>query len=213
MLTLGLPRLNTVVSTRKTELTMVEVTAEVVRNLLDYNLETGVFTWKFRDIKYCNSYMGWKVVNGRDFGKPAGTKTPYGYREIKIFNKAYKEHRLAWLYVYGEWPQGQIDHINHIKDDNRIENLRDVTRSQNGMNQIKCNRKTSQYKGVAWHKRSNKWQARIGINGETKYLGIYELAIDASRAYDRAAIEYFGIYANLNFHIEDYTLEWERSKK
>jgi len=185
---------------------MTEVTAEVVRDLLDYNPETGVFTWKVRDRKHFKSDRAWKIINSRDSGKPAGYIHKHtGYRYIGIFEKRkYLAHRLAWLYVYGEWPQNQIDHINRIRDDNRIENLRDVTGSQNMMNGSKQSSTTSQYKGVSWDEQRNKWRAYIYINDKLKYLGLFTIEEEAARTYDRAAIEHFGIYANLNFPIEGY---------
>jgi len=183
---------------------MNELTAEVVRDLLDYNPETGIFRWKVRDRKYCKSDKGWKIINGRDAGATAGYDSPDGYRYIGIFDNHHLSHRLAWLHYYGEWPNDQIDHINQIKDDNRIENLREATRSQNGMNRSSYNGTASQYKGVGWHKHANKWNAYIQINGKKIHLGYFTIEIEAARAYDRAAIEHFGIYANLNFPIEDY---------
>ena len=185
---------------------MFEVNAETVRDLLDYNPETGVFVWKVRDRKYCETDHGWKIVNGRDAGETAGSLNDDGYRYIKIFDKRYKAHRLAWLYVYGEWPKNQIDHINNQRDDNRIENLRDVIQSQNSMNATIQSGRTSQYKGVSWHKKTNKWRTQITINGKCKHLGYFVSEEEAARAYDRAALELYGIYANLNFPIEDYDL-------
>ena len=185
---------------------MIEVTAEVVREFLDYNPETGEFRWKARDRKWFNFnkndiQQSW---NARYAGTVAGSIYNPGYRMIRIFKKHYQAHRLAWLHYYGEWPQNDIDHINHIKDDNRIKNLRDVTRSQNSMNASIQSGTSSQYKGVTWDKRVNKWQAYITLNREFKYLGLFTIEKEAARAYDRAALEHFGIYANLNFPIEDY---------
>lgn len=187
---------------------MIEVTAEVVREFLDYNPETGEFRWKFRDRKYCKSDGSWKKFNNERAGKTAGTPHHTGYRQIKIFDKKhYLAHRLAWLHYYGEWPENEIDHINNQRDDNRIENLRNTTRSQNGKNRSIETGRTSQYKGVYWNKEKNKWKAHIKINGKPKYLGYFTSEEDAARAYDRAAIEHFGIYAKLNFPIEDYIKE------
>lgn len=183
---------------------MIEVNAEVVKDLLDYNPQTGVFTWKVRDRKYCKDDRSWKSWNSKNSGKTAGTPDAEGYRQIKIFDKFYKAHRLAWLYIYGEWPSDQIDHIDHIRDDNRIENLRDVTESQNHWNASIQTGRTSQYKGVSWHRQHNKWRVQIKSNGKPKHLGYFTIEIEAARAYDRAAVEHFGIYAELNFPIEDY---------
>lgn len=192
---------------------MTEVTAEIVRELLDYNPETGEFVWKFRDRKWFDSDKGWKIVNNRNAGKITGSiDISLGYVRINIFRKPYLAHRLAWLYVYGEWPQNHIDHINQIKDDNRIENLRAATQSQNGMNRSSYNGTTSQYKGVSWHKHANKWVVQIRIDVKQKHLGYFTSEEDAARTYDRAALELFGKYANLNFPIEDYLSE-ENGKK
>ena len=187
---------------------MTDLTTKIVKELLDYNPKTGEFRWKFRDRKWFEdvSDRGWNSWNGKNAGNTAGyLDKSNGYRGITIFDKPYQAHRLAWLYVYGEWPN-EIDHINHIRDDNRLENLRDVTRSQNGMNSSIETGRTSQYKGVHWAKKANKWKAQIGINGKQKYLGYFTIEIEAARAYDRAALEHFGIYAKLNFPIEDYDL-------
>jgi len=188
---------------------MIEVTAEIVRDLLDYNPETGVFRWKFRDRKWFESVNDrfWKIWNNRFAGKLAGSFDKKGYWVVVIFHKHYKAHRLAWLYVYGEWPQNHIDHINHQTDDNRLENLREVTRFQNQWNGSIQTGTSSQYKGVCWYKNYNKWKAQINVNGKKKHLGYFINPIDAARAYDRAALKYFGEYANLNFPIEDYLNE------
>jgi len=183
---------------------MIEVTVDIVREFLDYNPETGKFRWKFRDRKYCKDDRSWKIWNSKNAGNSTGNPHHSGYQVIIIFKKRYQAHRLAWLYVYGEWPENDLDHINHIKDDNRIENLRDVTNSQNHMNRSIQTGRTSQYKGVSWHKRDQKWMAQIKINGKKKYLGYFTIEEDAAKAYDKAALEHFGEYANLNFPIEDY---------
>ena len=183
---------------------MNEVTAEIVREFLDYNPETGEFVWKFRDRKYCKDNRSWKIGNTKRTGKNAGSVYPNGYRYITIFHKDYLAHRLAWLYVYSEWPRDQLDHINNRPNDNRIENLREATQSQNMMNRSKLSETSSQYKGVSWHHLRNKWRARLHIDGKEIHLGLFTIEEEAARTYDRAAIEHFGIYANLNFPIEDY---------
>jgi len=184
---------------------MIEVTAEVVRDLLDYNPETGEFIWKTRNRKYFECDRYWKKFNTQFAGKSAGYSRPDGYRCIRIFHKEYLTHRLTWLHYYGEWPN-EIDHINRVRDDNRIENLRNVTSLQNKANRSKGLETASQYKGVAWDKRPDKWKSQIQINGKNRHLGYFITEEDAARAYDRAALEHFGIYANLNFPIEDYDL-------
>lgn len=93
----------------------------------------------------------------------------------------------------------QVDHINGVRHDNRKENLRCCTRAQNCHNRTKYSRSTSGFKGVTWYKRRNKWGAQIRINGKLKYLGLYDNAADAARAYDGAARELHGAFANINF--------------
>src|SRR6185369_10895033 len=96
-----------------------------------------------------------------------------GYWRIFIYGKAYLGHRLVWLYVYGEWPRGDIDHVNRTRSDNRLCNLRVATRSQNLGNMGRRPVNTSGYKGVTWHKRAEKWLAQISVNRKNIYLGLF----------------------------------------
>jgi hypothetical protein len=96
------------------------LTAEVLRTLVHYDPETGLFKWKTQS---------WPRNPG-----PIEQKTPKGYTRFSVLNKRYMAHRLAWLYVTGAWPRGQIDHINGDRSDNRWANLRDVTPSENARN-------------------------------------------------------------------------------
>ncbi|MCO1367149.1 HNH endonuclease [Burkholderia multivorans] len=134
-----------------------------IRDLLEYNPETGVFMWK---------------------PKPAGHKRASGYISIHIDGVEIKAHRLAWFLVHGEWPQDRIDHINGDPSDNRISNLRDATARINAENQRRA-KVTNQAKllGVTWHAKRGKWQAEISTNGKKKYLGLFESAEEAHLAY------------------------------
>jgi len=161
------------------------LTQEELKETLDYDPESGIFRWKVA--------KGLRVK----VGDIAGTLHPNGYRYIKINGKRYLEHRLAWLYVHGEWPEDMIDHINGIKDDNRIENLRESTRSENGMNRSKQINNTSGYKGVTWNKAAQKWHTQIMINNKQKYLGYFDSPEEAYAAYCKAAEELHGEFANI----------------
>lgn len=147
------------------------LTAEQVRHVLDYNPDTGVFHWTDNA-----SYQ----ARCREIG----TKNN-GYVVIRVNNKRYKAHRLAWLYVHGKWPDNDIDHINGVRDDNRISNLRDVSRSVNSQNERKArpNNKSCGLLGATWHKRTKRWRAQICIQGKKKHLGYYKTPEQAHAAY------------------------------
>jgi HNH endonuclease len=141
-----------------------------VRELLDYNQETGIFMWK-------------KSRRGIQVGKPLGTDNGFGYLRITVLGKSVYAHRLAWFYVHGNWPD-QIDHINGNKSDNRIKNLRDVNVQQNAQNKIKAQKNSeSQTLGVSWHKKAKKWQAHICVYKQRKYLGLFVNIEEAHKAY------------------------------
>lgn len=154
---------------------MTNLTQDRLRELLHYEPATGLFTWL--------------VVKGRRGlpGKQAGTVNHHGYVCITIDGKKLKAHRLAWLYVNGEVPAGEIDHINRCRTDNRIENLRVVDSRLNKENKLKLSNNKSGYKGVSWHERAGKWQAHVRTLGRSHYLGLFVSAEDAYAAYQAAA--------------------------
>ena len=167
---------------------MIDV--ETVRRLLDYDPATGIFTWKPRGEK-----RDWDT---RWSGKQTGTKC-LGYLVISIYDRPYRAHRLAWLYVHGTWPNGGLDHINRDKADNRIANLRIATDSQNGANARRPRNNKSGFKGVYWFKPMRKWRAQIGINGKMQYLGDFDTPKAAHEAYMQAAAAMFGEFAYMGF--------------
>jgi hypothetical protein len=151
-----------------------ELTQEELKAFLSYDPETGVFTRK----KY-RSHLA-KV------GDEAGWVDTKGYIRIEINHKPYGAHRLAWLYVYGKFPDGQIDHINGRQGDNRIANLRIASNSENQQNVgLKRNNKSG-FIGVHWHSRTNKWRAAIKINGRHKSLGNFTSVEEAAAARKKA---------------------------
>jgi hypothetical protein len=176
---------------------------ELANEFLDYDPETGDLIWKVRDRKHFKSDRSCTKFNNEHAGKVAGNvHKKIKYRVIEVNGERYYAHRLAWLLHYGVWPEDQIDHINNVRDDNRIENLREATSSQNGRNKTSAKGSSSKYLGVYWHKATNKWRAKIQVDGVTLHLGLFITEKDAARAYNEAAKKYHGEYANLNI-IED----------
>lgn len=165
-----------------------EITQEYLKSRLHYNPETGVFTWK------ASSNPHW---NGKWDGKRAGwlkTGKSGVYRQIAIDNVKYYEHRLAWLYMTGEWPK-EVDHINGNKICNKFCNLREASGSQNHYNKKMMSNNTSGYKGVFFCKQKKKWLARIQYNKTQKHLGTFECPTSAYFAYCKAAKELHGEFA------------------
>jgi hypothetical protein len=150
------------------------LTQERLKELFYYDKKTGFF----KRVKGIAS-------KGGSINNIAGCLTVRGYWKICVDGKQYTAHRLAWLYVYGNFPEGFIDHINRIKVDNKISNLRVVTRSENLQNIYKATKKnkTSGVLGVSWFKRDKKWQAEIQKNKKRIYLGRYDSLEDAKNAY------------------------------
>lgn len=148
-----------------------DLTAERLRELFHYNPDTGIFT---RRVKTCNSIP---------IDSPVGSLNKKdGYLRVKIDFRSYSLHRLAWLYTYGSFPVEMVDHRNGIGTDNRIANLREVTRAGNLQNQRKAQRNSrSGLLGV--YPNSGKWRAVISTNGVSKALGNFETKELAYEAY------------------------------
>lgn len=155
------------------------VTADRLREVVDYDLQTGEFT---RRVRLAQRH---KVGDRADFIVTGGGLA--GYRRVSLDSKRYLAHRLAWLHVYGQMPLGEIDHINGDPSDNRIANLRDVPRVVNAEN-VRRPRATNQSGrlGVYWHKGCSKWRARIQVRGKGISLGLFDDADEAHCAYVEA---------------------------
>jgi hypothetical protein len=171
---------------------MKELTADILRELLCYNPTSGLFIWRAR------KNPAW---NGRWAGARAGFVSPGegGRIQIAIFGRKHWAHRLAWLYMTGEWPIVEVDHKNLRMSDNRFDNLRLATHAENNQNRPTPLRNTSGYKGVTWHKMLNKWMAQIDANGRHIYIGVFVDRKMAAHAYDAAAKLHHGEFARLNF--------------
>lgn len=167
-----------------------EEMVEEVRRLLDYDPETGIFTWKPRPRSRFDTDRMFNSWNSRFAGKVAGSLHKYGYIHIGFGGKLHKAHRLAWMYVYGYAPKEGIDHINHCRDDNRIANLRLASHSENHRNRKRHKHNKSGVAGVVWHKRDRLWCAAIGVNGKSKVLGYFKNKNDAIKARQEANCKY-----------------------
>lgn len=157
----------------------MEITQEQVRKAFNYDPESGILTW----------------VDGRrrtKIGKIAGSLRSDGYYDIRFNYKLIRAHRLIWMYMYGYFPD-QIDHINGIRGDNRLCNLRE---SNNHLNHHNVKRKKrlessefkSRFLGVSWSYRRKKWIAQIKLNRKGYHLGAFDIEEDAAQAYKDAKL-------------------------
>lgn len=137
------------------------LTQKTLKELLYYDLNTGVFTWRVD--------RGGKVKVGRVVGW-----IDQGYIRMEILGATYLAHRLAFLYVEGEFPSHEVDHKNNVRSDNRWHNLRKCLHIENTYNRSLRSNNTSGIKGVSWHKAINKWQVAISANKKRYYLGVFE---------------------------------------
>ena len=160
----------------------MRVTLARLRELLQYDPETGEFRWRVKR----------KKVNPGDI---AGTAVGKRYHMISIDNRTYLTHRLAWLYVHERWPTEQIDHINSNPFDNRICNLREASCAENTRHRPGDQNSKSGLKGVCFRARVGKWEANIMSNGVARYLGQFETSDEAQRAYEQAALQLHGAFA------------------
>ena len=177
----------------------IELDQDILRSLVHYDPESGVFTWLKRE--ETDRFV--KAWNARYAGKKVTSINGHGYIQISIktggVKKRYEAHRLAWLYVYGYLPT-QIDHKNRVKTNNWISNLREASTSLNCHNVSLTKRNASGVKGVNWHKASNKWIVRIARDGKVVYLGTYDDLEEAKNVYSSASISYakeFSIFSGV----------------
>jgi hypothetical protein len=149
-----------------------DITLLDLKRLVSYNPLSGIF-------------MAMPVRGSRLIpGSPLGTLSRSGYLAFRILGKIRRAHRLAWFMVHGEWPEEYIDHINGIKTDNRIANLRSVTQSVNMQNLRTANcRNSTGYLGVSWDRKRGKYRAIIGVNGKNLTLGWFDEPEVAHQAY------------------------------
>lgn len=158
---------------------------ERLRERLSYDPATGILTWL--SVESLQSRI--KV------GDEAGFFDANGYRCIKLDGKKLYAHRVIWKLMTGQDPVNQIDHRDCDKGNNRWDNLREATPSENARNVRQPSHSRSPYKGVTWHKGDKKWQASITVDGRKRYLGSFKTAEDAAAAYRGAAQRIYGEFA------------------
>lgn len=164
---------------------MADIDLAELRKCLSYNPETGIFVW--RKLRNC------RVKPGDAAGSPFSN----GYIGIRFNLRRYLAHRLAWFYVHGEWPAGQIDHINGDRADNRISNLRVADQSHNNANFRRPKRNKTGFRGVHPSPcKPGRWVARITKYGKSYSLGSYDSPVLAHDAYCAKARELYGEFAN-----------------
>ncbi len=160
---------------------LMTLTLERLREVLNYDRETGVFTWKIAKASHVQA------------GARAGTVTKYGYRAISVDGHRALAHRLAWFYMHGVWPVEYIDHKNGNRDDNTERNLREATNSQNVANQDGHKDSSTGLRGI--YKNGNRWAATVMKNRTKYWVGNFETPEEAHAAYLVAAKSLFGEFA------------------
>jgi hypothetical protein len=151
---------------------------DALKSLLRYDPDTGLIYWIAKG-------------GGMIKKKAAGTLLYSGYLGISIGPKRWQAHRIAWALHHGDWPKDQVDHINGVKTDNRICNLREATNAQNGKNLGLSKANTSGFKGVCFCKQTNKWRSTIKVNFKQIDLGRFESIDQAALARKNAEQQYF----------------------
>lgn len=157
-----------------------------LKNLLRYCPDSGELHWI-------------SPGKGRIKKAAAGTTLHSGYIGVFVNGKRYQAHRLAWAIYYGNWPVDQIDHINGVKTDNRIVNLREATNAQNGKNLPISKRNKSGVVGVSFDAVNNKWRATIKVNFKQINLGRFKKFEEAVAARQKAENKYFGEWVRKNY--------------
>jgi hypothetical protein len=160
------------------------LTQKELKDYLEYDKDSGLFTRKVSN-------------NTRHkIGEVAGYLGKDGYRRLAVKGITYSEHRLAWLYVYGKFPELILDHIDGNPSNNKISNLREVTQNQNQYNSKLRKDSSSGIKNVRWSKWQNKWQVTVKVLGKEKFFGYFEDLEFAELVATEVREKYHGIYAN-----------------
>ena len=168
---------------------------QFLHKLLSYDAETGKLYWRERHRGMFKNNKSYGMWNTRYANQPAFTAINQGYLQGCVYKHIIRAHRVIWAMHYGEWPVDDIDHINGIRNDNRICNLRIVTRSENLRNQKRSSKNTSGVTGVYWHKATGRWMAQLKVHQKTVYLGRFD-TIEAAVAARKEGEKAHGFHEN-----------------
>lgn len=164
---------------------MKSIPIDELRMMFSYDPDTGLLSWNRDYGIYIRA------------GDKAGCVKVDGYGYVAYKRDRFMSHRICWALHYGCWPNGPIDHINMVKSDNRISNLRLASVAENNRNRTKQRNNTTGFKGVSFYKQTKKYVAKICFNKKTRTLGYFDTAIEASIAYSNAVKELHGEYARV----------------
>jgi hypothetical protein len=172
--------------------------ARLGRERFDYDPSTGLLTWRDPGPAAFQTLKGYRIFKRKFAGRPAGAiKKSSGYVLVCVLGRSILAHRIIWAMVHGYDPIDCIDHRDLCKSNNRIENLREATRSQNSMNIALRADNSSGVKGVHWHKATGKWAAAIRTGGKSSHLGIFPTVEEAAAARQYAARQLHGEFARV----------------
>lgn len=160
---------------------IMEIAQDYLKECFDYNPDTGSLKWKARDVSHFKTLNAASVWNSKYANTEVGTLKS-GRKILSLDGKKHKVHRIIWIICHGQSPENHIDHINGNPEDNRLENLRDVTNAENHKNRKIPKTNTSGVHGVSWYKRKQKWQAMIRTSGGHLHLGYFDSLDEAAKA-------------------------------
>lgn len=175
------------------------LTPKYLQEILSYDPGTGLFVWRarkpsqFTNNKRQTAEHNCAIWNGNYAGKPAMCYLrSNGYLVGNLGGRIYRAHRVAWAITYNRWPIGDIDHINRNRQDNRIANLREATRSENLRNKRLQDNNKSGIIGVSWAQERDQWNVKIGHNGKSINCGYFNKLSDAANARAAAELRFWG---------------------
>ena len=167
------------------------LTQAELKRVLSYDPATGIFIWIVARGRVSAGTIAGRVLIDRS------DNLERRYVVITVNSRKYRAHRLAWLYVYGAWPDHGLDHRDTDGTNNRIDNLREATATENAQNMRRHAKNSSGIKGVFWNSDKGKWTVRIRVRGRNKHIGHFEDIDRAADAYQTAATQEFGEFARV----------------